>query len=274
MSEDDGTAARARAVESNAAFRPVRVAEGVVSRPAGAQTATVHAFFGYLREQGLADAIPEPLSNDGTTETLRIVEGDAGGDAWRYQHSLEGVESAARLLRRIHDASRGWVPPVDAVFGQTVLARSGQVFCHGDPGPWNFAWRDGQAVGLFDWDYLHPGDPVDDVAYALFWFTPTRADHHCLDWHHFPAVPDRRERIQHFLSAYGPTRPFDVVDAIIKRGQATINLELSLAAQGIEPQRTWVADGVVDEEAAELRWVADNRALLTPSGARRVPMDG
>lgn len=58
--------------------------------------------------------------------------------------------------------------------------------------------------------------------------------------------------------------PFDVVDAIIRRGQATIDLERALAAQGIEPQRSWVADGVVEEEAAELRWVADNRASLTP----------
>jgi aminoglycoside phosphotransferase (APT) family kinase protein len=153
------------------------------------------------------------------------------------------------------------------VFGHSVLAaplQRGQVFCHGDPGPWNFVWRDGRARGLFDWDYLHPGDPVNDVAYALFWFAPTRADEHCLDWHHFPEVPDRRERIRRFLAAYGPTPPFDVVEAIIRRGQATIDLELALAAQGIEPQRSWVADGVVEEEAAELRWVADNRASLTP----------
>ena len=59
--------------------------------------------------------------------------------------------------------------------------------------------------------------------------------------------------------------PDEVVDAIVRRGQATIDLVLSLAAQGIEPQRSWVADGMIDEEAAELRWVADNRALLTPS---------
>jgi hypothetical protein len=70
--------------------------------------------------------------------------------------------------------------------------------------------------------------------------------------------------IRRFLAAYGPTPPFDVVDAIIRRGQATIDLELALAAQGIEPQRSWVADGVVEEEAAELRWVADNRASLAP----------
>ena len=268
MTQEDGTSARARAADTNAEFRAVRIADGIVTRPASAQTATVHAFLEHLRAQGLEDVVPEPLSNDGTTETLRLLEGDAGGDAWHHQHNVEGLESAARLLRRIHDASRTWVPLADAVFGHPVLTappQPGQAFCHGDPGPWNFVWRDGQARGVFDWDYLHPGDPVDDIAYALFWFAPTRADEHCLGWHHFPAVPDRRERIRRFLAAYGPTPPFDVVDAIVRRGQATIDLVLSLAAQGIEPQRSWVADGMIDEEAAELRWVADNRALLTPS---------
>jgi aminoglycoside phosphotransferase (APT) family kinase protein len=267
MAEEAETTALVRAADTNAEFRPVTIADGIVTRPAAAQTATVHSFLRHLRTQGLDDVVPEPLSNDGTTETLRLIEGDAGGDAWQHQHHTEGLESAARLLRRIHDASRTWRPPPEAVFGQSVLAtppQLGQVLCHGDPGPWNFVWRDGRAIGLFDWDYLHPGDPVNDVAYALFWFAPTRTDEHCLTWHHFPAVPDRRERIRSFLGAYGPTPPFDVVEAIIRRGQATIDLELALAAQGIEPQRSWVADGVVDEEAAELRWVKENRASLMP----------
>jgi aminoglycoside phosphotransferase (APT) family kinase protein len=267
VSQEEPTRARDRAAATNAEFRPVMIDGGVVTRPASPQTATVHTFLRHLRSEGLADVVPEPLSIDGTTETLRLVEGDAGGDAWQHQHDLAGLESAARLLRRVHDASRTWVPPADAVFGHPVLAapvQEGQVFCHGDPGPWNVVWRDGRAVGLIDWDYLHPGDPVDDLAYALFWFTPTRADAHCLDWHHFPVVPDRRERIRCFLAAYGPTAPFDVVDAVVRRGQATIDLELALAARGVEPQRTWVADGVVEEEAAELRWVAENRDVLTP----------
>lgn len=267
MPQEDATTARARAADTNAEFRPVRIADGIVTRPASAQTATVHAFLEHLRAQGLEDVVPEPLSNDGTTETLRLIEGDAGGDAWYHQHNLEGLESAAQLLRRIHDASRTWEPPADAVFGQTVLAtrpQPGHIFCHGDPGPWNFVWRDGQAVGLFDWDYLHPGDPVDDIAYALFWFAPTRADDHCLNWHHFPTVPDRRRRIQHFLTAYGPTPPFDVVDAIIERGQATIDLVLTLAAQGTEPQRTWAAEGMTEQETTELEWVTAHRTELTP----------
>src|SRR4051794_29208670 len=46
-----------------------------------------------------------------------------------------------------------------------------------------------RAVGLLDWDFLHPGPRIDDLAYALRWFAPARSDEHALEWHHFPVVP-------------------------------------------------------------------------------------
>jgi aminoglycoside phosphotransferase (APT) family kinase protein len=53
------------------------------------------------------------------------------------------------LLRRYHDAF------------------DGEVICHGDFGPWNLVWRDAMPVGLIDFDFAHPGDLSEDVAYAL-----------------------------------------------------------------------------------------------------------
>lgn len=126
------------------------------------------------------------------------------------------------------------------------------VFCHCDPGPWNFVWRDGEAVGLIDWDYLHPAPRLDDVAYALRWFAPLRSDKHVLEWHHFPAVPNRARRVRTFLDAYGELPKFDAISAVIRRMRATGELELSLANQGVEPQRSWVADGSEEREAEEV----------------------
>ncbi|WP_248583046.1 phosphotransferase [Nocardioides sp. InS609-2] len=88
------------------------------------------------------------------------------------------------------------------------------VCCQGDPGPWNFIWHDNSAVAPIDWDYLHPAPRLDDAAYALHWFVPLRSDALALAWHHFPDVPDRRERVQVFLRAYGDFPTFDVVDAV------------------------------------------------------------
>jgi hypothetical protein len=250
-----------RAAESNRRFRPVEISDGVVTRPAGHATPTIHSFLRHLRSHGI-DGVPEPLGVIDGRESLRFVEGDSGGDGWYHQHTDQGLASAARFLRRIHDASLEWPEPPDAVWGAPEVPGDALVLCHGDPGPWNFVWRDQEAVGLLDWDYLHPAPRVDDVAYALRWFVPFRADEHAREWHHFPSVPDRRHRVQVFLEAYGGLPAFDVADAVARRMRSTYDLMSSRADQGVEPQRTWVADGALEREAEEIRWVETHRHLL------------
>lgn len=253
---------RSRAAEVNERFRPIELTAETVTRPAGPHSQTVHSFLRHLRAKGL-DCVPEPVSLDGGTETLRFIDGDSGGDAWKHQHDEQGLRSAARLLRRVHDASADWVPPDDAVFAAPA-AEDGDVFVHGDPGPWNFVWRDGEAVALIDWDFLHRAPRLSDVAYALRWFAPVRDDRAALEWHHFPEVPDRPSRIRAFLDAYGIPADFDVAAAVVRRIRDTNDHVRFLAAQGQEPQRTWVAEGSVEkEELAEIAWIEENRPLFS-----------
>ena len=83
---------------------------------------------------------------------------------------------------------------------------------------------------------------------------PARDDELALGWHHFPTVPDRAARVGVFLEAYGGLPTFDVAEAIVARMQVTMALELSLARAGVEPQRTWVAQGSQERAAGEARW--------------------
>ncbi len=246
-----------RAAAANTEFRRVVIEDGRVTRPASNVTETVHGYLAHLRGKGLR-CVPEPLSVRAGVETLRYLAGASGGDGWYHQHTEQGLVSAARLLRTIHDAGRDWTPPASAVWGAPPVTGADVVFCHGDPGPWNFVWRDQEAVGLIDWDYLHPAPRLGDVAYALRWFGPLRRDEFVLEWHHFPAVPDRRERVRAFVDAYGGLPPFDVGWEVAAAMQSTSDLMRSLAAVGQEPQRTWVADGALDREAAEIAWVRDH----------------
>jgi Phosphotransferase enzyme family len=250
-----------RAAAANARFRPVEIDGEVVTRPATAATPTVHHLLRHLCARGI-EGIPEPLGIDRGRESLRFLEGESGGAGWYHQHTDEGLASAARFLRRVHDAGVDWVPPVDAVWGAPPVAGDDVVLCHGDPGPWNFVWRDHEALGLLDWDYLHPAPRLDDIAYALRWFVPLRADEHALDWHHFPEVPDRRHRVRVFLEAYGVLPAFDVADTVARRMRATRDLMASLALSGVEPQCAWVADGAVEREDEEIRWVEEHARLF------------
>jgi hypothetical protein len=246
------------------ALRPISIEDGVVTRPASVWSPTVHAFLRYLRGQGLT-CVPEPIAVEGDVERLVAIEGDSGADGWPHQHSAAGLRSAAGLLRTLHDASVGWTPPAGSVFcAPDVESDQAIVWCHGDVGPWNMVWRGDAAVGLIDWDFLHRGPRLDDVAYALRWFTPARDDENALDWHHFPSVPDRAARVRIFLQTYGGLPSFDVAETIARRMESTMAMELSLADAGVEPQRTWVAEGSQEWAAAEARWVRDNANLLKP----------
>lgn len=249
--------------------RPIEIDGDVVRRPSAAWTPAVHAFLGHLRSRGL-DCVPVPLGIHGDTETLGYLPGASGRDGWFAQHSLTGLASAARLLRRLHDASLGWAPPDAAVWATPPVPTNGDaelVMCHGDPGPWNYVWDGERALGLLDWDFLHPGPRIDDLAYALRWFAPARSDEHALEWHHFAEVPDRAARIRHFLTAYGEAPGLDPArvdwpETIACRMESTIRTAAALARAGVEPQRTWVAQGHLEDEAEEVRWVRAHRDLL------------
>lgn len=254
-------AAAGRAAEVNAATRPVSIVGDVVTRRASEATSTVHSLLRHIRAQGL-DCVPEPLEHRGGVELLRFIPGADGGDGWYHQHTDQGLGSAAHLLRQIHDTGREWAPPADAVWGAPGIPGDDVVFCHGDPGPWNFIWHDNEAVALVDWDYLHPAPRLDDVAYALRWFTPFRSDALAEVWHHFPSAPNRRHRIRVFLDAYGDLEDFDVVDAVVQRTRASIDHCRALAEAGQEPQRTWVAEGFLDQDQGEIAWILAHHDLF------------
>lgn len=245
-----------------AAERTIRIVDGVVRRPAKPWTGTVQSLLGHLHRRGLP--VPEPRGFDATYEYVGLVEGDAGVDAWPHQLSLDGVRSAGALLRRIHDATADWQPPSDAVW--SVPHSAGTVICHGDPQPANMAWQDGQAVGLFDWDAARPGQPLNDIAYALTWLTPFEVDAAELERRGFTEAPDRRARIAALLDGYGWREPFDVVDAVVQRHSQAIDEVVWLGEHGHQPHAGWVADGWPARWRSGLDAMRSLRGQIDPLG--------
>ncbi|MET0692418.1 MAG: phosphotransferase [Propionibacteriaceae bacterium] len=247
--------------EVGAAERKISIRDGVVRRPAKPWTPTIQSLLQHLHGKGLP--VPKPLGYDSELEYVRLVEGDAGDAAWPHQRDLAGVRSAGALLRQVHDASAGWTPPATSVW--SVPFQPSPIICHGDPQPANFAWRDGQAVGLFDWDAARPGGPLGDVAYALLWFIPLNADEDELVRRGFLAVPDRQARAEAFLEGYGWSAALDVTEAAVARHGQAIDEVVWLGDRGHEPHASWVAAGWPD------RWRAgmgDLRARSIKVGDR------
>ena len=237
----------------------VTVSGDLVLRPVRPWTATVHALLRHLRAEGL-DCVPEPVGIRHDVEAVSFMPGDAGPDAWPHQATEAGLASAAVLLRRVHDASVGFRPTREARWAVAPVAGA-DVVCHGDPGPWNFVWRDGAAVALIDWEHASPAAALDDVAAALDSFTPCRPDDVALR-HGFACPPDRRVRLNTFAAAYDTGGTSGLVDRVIDRQQANVTRVLALAEGGFEPWVSWVRSGGLEDLRARTRWTREHRHLL------------
>jgi hypothetical protein len=137
-----------------------------VSRPAGPQAPTVHALLRHVREAGF-DGVPEPLGIDDGRELLTFLPGDVPCppfSAWSV--SDDALASVATLLRRFHDATRGFAAPGCGSWNREMAEprSGGDVVCHNDVCLENVVFRDGVAVALLDLDFAAPGSRWWDVA--------------------------------------------------------------------------------------------------------------
>lgn len=128
-----------------------------VHRPAKPNGAFVRALLRYLETVGF-DGAPRLLGMDEQgREVLTFIVGDVSPSS--AIQSDEHLASAARLIRRFHDATAGAPLAGDAV----IVARH-------DLGPHNTVFRGERAVAFLDWDSAAPGSRLADFANAVWCF--------------------------------------------------------------------------------------------------------
>lgn len=183
----------------------VRVGD-TVRRPVGPQTPAVQSFLAHLAEQGFAGA-PRPLGyDDERREVLTYVPGDVPhheqAPAWCTTDAA--LTSVVTLVREMHDAARGYVPPPDAQWAWPPPPEyRGDVTGHNDVCRENVVFRDGRAVALIDFDFAGPATREWDLASVVR--------------HWVLALPgDRIARIRLVLDAY-PVDPATLAVALRDR---------------------------------------------------------
>lgn len=116
------------------------------------------------------------------------------------------------LIRRLHAASDGWVPPEAACWGcipgsppsgAIPLFDEPELVSHQDYCPGNIVLRDGLPTAFIDFDLARPTTRVADIVNALYWWAPLL---HPLD--RAPALVgvDVAARVRMFADGYGMTR--------------------------------------------------------------------
>jgi len=185
----------------------VRIGD-TVRRPLRPFSLTVQAYLAHLRDAGFTGA-PLPLGIDEQgREVLSFVPGDVPRNPLPPETAGDDVLVAlAQLIRALHDASAGWVPPPGAVWGGTPasmgrIADRTELVSHRDYYPGNVVFRDGLPVALIDFDLAKPTTRVYDIANALWYWAPLRDPR---DRAPAFADADTPHRVAVFADAYGMT---------------------------------------------------------------------
>jgi len=228
---------------------PVVKVGDTVRRTTGPWTPTIHAL---LRHLDGFDGAPAVLGID--ERGREIIEFVPGVVEWPQPIALltdDGLQRAAALLRRYHDAVADFVVPDDAVWqfpdmeddvdGVPELRDEPRIVCHNDCAPWNLVIGD-ERWAFIDWDVAGPRPALWDVAYAVRGMILRE------DW------GDYRRRTARFADAYGlARRDVDRLPAVVvARIASSIDGMRRRAEAGVEPWATLWAGGHRDAWEATL----------------------
>lgn len=175
----------------------------VVVRAGGVWSRSVHALLRHLEARSFPGS-PRVVGRGFDAAGNELLSYIEGGFVHPHAWSDEGIVGLGRLLRSLHDATAGFVPPADAVW-QPWFTRSDSpatVFGHGDLGPWNIVAREGLPVGFIDWEFAGPVDRLDEVA-QVAWLNAQLHDDDIAARNDLPPAEARARQLRLFVDAYG-----------------------------------------------------------------------
>lgn len=181
--------------------KPVRDGD-VVRRRRGSSNS--HALLRHLEQAGFGLS-PRVIDLDDETETLTYLVGTAGYPPLTADlRSDEALVSVACAIRRLHDATEGFVPAEPGEWNDLEVAAPVAIDCigHHDLAPWNLIFDGPEVVGIIDWDTVRPSNRRWDLCYAAHQFVPFHPSR-WLEPFGWPEEPDRARRLRLFCDAYG-----------------------------------------------------------------------
>ena len=193
-----------------------------VLRPSNPHSRSIHRFLAAIADAGFDGAsVPLGIDDDGR-ERLVYIEGDVPVPPYpAWAQTDEALASIARLVRRFHDASRGYDATLGTWSDEMRDPAGGTLLCHNDVCLENVVFRDGVAVGLVDFDFLAPGRELYDLSQFARMCVPVDDDLSASRLGFTPA--DRPARLRLVAESYGLERDdrlelIEILSGTIQRG--------------------------------------------------------
>ncbi|MBR3772528.1 MAG: aminoglycoside phosphotransferase family protein [Clostridium sp.] len=206
-----------------------------VYRPANPWTKNIHEFLNYLRKSGMIN-IPVPY---GINEEYKEILSFVPGTAYNYPLPMElrtdeVLKEAARLLKNYHRLGKCYLKKLTGkeVWMLPPIAPM-EVMCHGDFAPYNVTIVDGKPAGIIDFDTLHPGPVLWDVAYAVYRWVPFTSTSNP---DYYDEIEEQVRKAKVFLDAYEATlqERKALPDMMVKRLESLVSYMTGQAKEGNE----------------------------------------
>ncbi len=215
----------------------------------------------WLRSVGFAGASePVGIDDDGR-ERLVFIEGDVPVPPYpAWAQSDSALASVVILMRRMHKASRSFDPSRSMWSREMADPEGGPIICHNDVCLENVVFRDGNAVGLLDFDFAAPGRPAYDLVQMARMCVPiddpTSAER--LGWE----PSDLPARLRGVADAYGldagqRSAFLDILEGSIARGGAFVRRRV--AAGDTNFIKMWNEMGGAERFERRQRWWGEQR---------------
>jgi len=215
-----------------------------IRRPSGQWSKYVAKFLVFLHENGFDKAPKFIRFMDNGDELVSYVEGNVENElSYDLMKSDKVLISAAKLLREYHDVSSQYIQLLTGDETWMLAVKDPvEVMCHGDFAPYNTAMIGKKAVGIIDFDTLHPGNRLWDIAYALYRWVPMVDNKNtgCLNNPGYIL-----KRIGVFMDAYRYKKISygEIIECIIERLEYLVEFMISKAEDGDKQFIRNITDG-------------------------------
>jgi hypothetical protein len=245
----------------------------VVLRDTGQWTPAVHALLRHLEAVGFEAAprlVGSGIAPDGR-EMLTFIEGDfVQPGPW----TIDGAAALGRLLRDLHGATSTFRAAPEAAWFPwhgRHLGGTAKVIGHCDVAPWNIVARDGLPVGLIDWEFAGPVDPLVELA-QLCWLNAKLHDDIVAELEGLPPLAERARHLAAIVDGYGLT-------ARLRAGFISTMIEFAITDAAWEADDAGITPDTTSHPAAcwamawrarSAAWIIRHRVSLEYALERRI----
>lgn len=228
----------------------------IVFRPQEEWTKSVHSFLSYLHNKGF-DKVPYPYGiTEDRKEKVSFLEGDIYNSLSTYEvQSDETLISFCNLIKEFHNIGEEYIKQLTGSEKWMLpTCTPVETMCHGDLAPYNTVMIDNKAVGIIDFDTLHPGSKMWDIGYSLYRWVPLMSPDNP---ENFGNEKDKVRRFNLFLSTYGIEDSYsdETVNWVIRRLNYLISFMEKEARGGNTVFQQNIEDGHLKQYYRDVQYI-------------------